>query len=92
MKCATEYPTKNIEPSLSKVKKAISWDHSYTTDPMEPTDASKEITLQNEMRILKQKLKQRDQKITNMVIAKWNDAKVTWEGLNKDGCSQEHPI
>ena len=47
--------TKNIEPSSSKVKKAIQMDdHSYTTDPMKPTDASKEIsTLQNEIRILK---------------------------------------
>ena len=55
-KCTTEHPTKNIEPSSSKVKKAIDQDHSYPTDPMEPTDASKELsTLQNAMRILKQK-------------------------------------
>ena len=53
-KHVTEQPTKNIEPIPSKVKKAIDQDHSYITDPMEPTDASKEISaLQNEMRILK---------------------------------------
>ena len=54
----------NIKSSPSKVRKVIIQDHA---EPCEPAAASKEIsTLRNEMRILKQKLKRKDLKITNM--------------------------
>ena len=57
----------NIKLSPSKVRKVIIQDHAYTSEPCEPAAASKEIsTLRNEMRILKQKLKRKDLKITNM--------------------------
>ena len=57
----------NIKSSPSKVRKVIIQEHTYTSEPCEPAAASKEIsTLRNEMRILKQKLKRKDLKITNM--------------------------
>ena len=57
----------NIKSSPSKVRKVIIQDHTYTLEPCEPAAASKEISiLRNEMQILKQKLKRKDLKITNM--------------------------
>ena len=57
----------NIKSSPSIVRKVIIQDHAYTSEPCESAAASKEIsTLRNEMRILKQKLKRKDLKITNM--------------------------
>ena len=66
-KCSSQTVVTNIKSSPSKVRKVIIQDHAYTSEPCEPAVASKEIsTLQNEMRILKQKLKRKDLKITNM--------------------------
>ena len=66
-KCLSQTAVTNIKSSLSKVRKVIIQDHAYTSEPCEPAAASKEIsTLRNEMRILKQKLKRKDLKITNM--------------------------
>ena len=57
----------STQASPTKVRKVISQDHAYTSDSHKPAETSKEIsTLRNEMRILKQKLKRWDLKITNM--------------------------